>query len=277
MDSVSKTILFIVLIFLSELIAQDDLLNQYNLAKKYFDEEKYFDAITEFKRLQCFDYEKLYVYQSNFLIAMSYKAGGKFDDAIRYFVLAEMNAQNQNEYYSAKIMQARTNILRRANNQARNILDQLETDKRFQSEKDKLKYWRGWNYIFEDKWDVAADTFKDIDSSLYTFCSSVNKDKYSENFAKYSSYLIPGLGQFYTGEYLSGLLSLSWNILTGFFTVKAFAEDRIFDGLIIGNLLWLRFYTGNLQNAEKFAVDKNLQITNTALQYLQKNFIGEKP
>jgi hypothetical protein len=54
-------------------------------------------------------------------------------------------------------------------------------------------------------------------------------------------------------------------------------EDRIFDGLAVTNLLWFRFYRGNLQNAEKFAVEKNLQITNKSLSYLQYSYKGLKP
>lgn len=277
MNFVSKTILFFASLFIFELIAQDDFLNQFNFAKKYFDEEKYFDAITELKRLSFFDKENQYSYQTGLLTGLSYKAGGKFDEAIKYFVIAERFSSNQDEYFISKTFQIRTNILRRATKQAHKQLNQLESDSRFESKKKEINYWRGWNYIFEDEWQQAANHFNDVDSTLYSFCLSVESEKYSEDFAKYSSYLIPGLGQFYTGEYLSGLLSLSWNILLGYFTVNAFMEDRVFDGLIIANFLWLRFYTGNLQNAEKFAVDKNLEITNSALLYIQNNFTGEKP
>jgi hypothetical protein len=76
---------------------------------------------------------------------------------------------------------------------------------------------------------------------------------------------------------LSGTLSLGWNILFGYLTINAIVEDRIFDALIIGNFLWLRFYSGNIQNAEKFAVQKNLQISNKALEYLENQYKGEKP
>lgn len=277
MNFVSKILLVLVLLFFTKLTAQDELLNQYSFAKKYFDEEKYFDAITELKRLNFFDEKKQFAYQSNFLIAQSYKAGGKFDEALKYFVLSERFAANEEEYFKSKILQIRTNILRRSTKQAHRLINQLESDDRFESKKTELNYWRGWNYIFEDDWETAAKIFKDVDSTLYTFCNSVEEEKYSVAFAKYSSYLIPGLGQFYTGEYLSGFLSLSWNILFGYLTINAFTEERVFDGLMIGNFLWFRFYTGNLQNAEQFAVDKNLDITNAALFYLQNNFKGEKP
>ena len=90
-------------------------------------------------------------------------------------------------------------------------------------------------------------------------------------------HIIPGAGQFYTGHYFSGLLSLGWNALWGYLTVKAFIDERVFDGLIIGNFLWLRFYVGNIQNAEKFANEANIKIANKALSYLQDQYKGEKP
>jgi len=46
---------------------------------------------------------------------------------------------------------------------------------------------------------------------------------------------------------------------------------------LIGSLLWWRFYSGNIQNAEKFAIEKNLEITNSALHYLQDKYNGRKP
>jgi hypothetical protein len=105
----------------------------------------------------------------------------------------------------------------------------------------------------------------------------VINDKYSVNFAKIISYILPGAGQIYTGNYVSGLLSLSWNILLGYFTINAFMEDRAFDGVVIGSLLWLRFYRGNIQNAVDFAVEKNSEISNRALEKIQKDFKGIKP
>ena len=76
------------------MFAQNSLQEQFELAVKSINEEKYFDAVTEFKRLQFFDTKNKYAFQSNLFIGKSYKAGAKFDDAVRYFTLAEMNSQN---------------------------------------------------------------------------------------------------------------------------------------------------------------------------------------
>jgi hypothetical protein len=65
--------------------------------------------------------------------------------------------------------------------------------------------------------------------------------------------------------------------LWGYTTITAFQANRIFDGIMVADLLWLRFYNGNNQNAEKFAIEKNLEISNNALIYLQNVYQGEKP
>ncbi len=276
---VNKKILLLILILFSELFAQNNLEQQYNFAYQLYKQEKYFDAITELKRLQFFDDEKIFLFQSNLLIGKSYKAGAKFDDAIKYFTLAEINARNDDELFNSKILNARTNILRRTDKQAEKILNDLIDNPNFFSRQSEIKYWIGWNYIFNNDWEKAYNIFAEnnLDTALAELCKSVDNQMYSEKFAEYSSYLIPGFGQFYTGEYLSGLLSLGWNILAGYLTVNSFIEDRVFDGVIAGNFLWLRFYSGNIENAEKFAVQKNLQISNKAMEYLQFMFTGKHP
>lgn len=279
MISASKKILLIFFIFVSNIISQNTLQQQFEYADELIMQENYFDAITELKRLQFFDVENKFSFQSNLLIGKCYKAGAKYDEAIKYFALSEMNSENDHEYFSSKIFKARTNILRRTNKQAERILNELLKDSKFISKEKEIKYWIGWNYIFADEWEKASEIFNEnnLDTALANFCNSVEEEKFSVDFAKYSSYIIPGFGQFYTGEYLSGTLSLGWNILFGYLTINTFVEDRIFDGIIIGNFLWLRFYSGNIQNAEKFAIQNNLQISNNALYYLQYQYKGEKP
>lgn len=279
MISASKRILLFIFASLTSVVAQSTLEQQFEFANQLFNREKYFDAITELKRLQFFDKKNSFSFQSNLLIGISYKAGAKFDEAIKYLTLAEINNSDDEEYFLCRILNARTNILRRTTKQAEKILNELLDDPRFISKEKEINYWIGWNYIFSDEWEKAFEVFNEnrLDTILAELCKTVDDEMYSVNFSKYSSYLIPGLGQFYTGEYVSGTLSLGWNILFGYLTINAFVEDRVFDGIIIGNFLWLRFYSGNIQNAEKFAIQKNLQISNKALDYLQYQYKGEKP
>ena len=272
--------IFIVIIFILSgairIFAQDSFQQQFDLAKKLFDEENYFDAVTEFKRLLFFDDTGKYSYEANKLIGLSYKQGAKFSDAIHYFSLAEKNASTEDEVFESKIEIIKVNILRRTTSRALTLLDDLRIDKRFNNRMDDINYWSGWAYIFADEWEKASSSFNGHNPELTAFCDSVNGDFFNVTLTKTLS-IIPGVGQFYTGEYVSGLISIGWNVLWGYLTINAFAEDRVFDGIMVGTLLWWRFYSGNLQNAEKFARQKNLEKTNSALRYLQNNYIGSKP
>lgn len=279
MTFVSKKIISISILLVCAGFAQNSLDDQYNYAKSLFDQEKYFDAITESKRLLFFDEQKLYGFEANMLIGLSYKAGAKYNEALKYFVLSEVNSKNEEQLFNSVILSARTNILRRTTQQSEKILNSLLANPKYFNRTKEIKYWLGWNYMFSNKWEKASEIFSEenLDSSLAAICRSVVNESYNENFAKYSSYIIPGFGQFYTGEYLNGLISLGWNVLLGYLTINSFVEDRIFDGVITGNFLWLRFYIGNTKNAEKFAIEKNLTIINNALERLQYDFNGSKP
>lgn len=276
---VNKKIILAVVILACQNFAQDSLDVQFNYAKNLFDKENYFDAITELKRLDFFDKENKYSFESNMLIGLSYKSGAKLDEAIKYFILAEIAAQNSEDLYNAKILNARTNILRRTTQQAERILKSLLSDSSYFHKAYDIKYWLGWNFMFANQWEKAYEIFyeNNLDTALVSICQSVLNDSYNENFAKYSSYLIPGFGQFYTGEYISGLISLGWNVLFGYLTINSFVEERVFDGIMIANFLWMRFYSGNTQNAEKFAKEKNNIIINKALDRIQYDFNGIKP
>ena len=260
------------------IVAQDSFDEQFEYAKNLYEIENYFDAVTEFKRLLYFDESGDFEYKANLLIGLCYKEGGKFSEAIEYFSMAEQNSNSDQEYFESKIEIIKINILRRTTGQAFQILDALSNDHRFNGRSEEINYWRGWAYIFADKWGEAALTFSksQFDQQLAVLCDSVNHEFYNPQLAKYLSF-IPGAGQFYTGEYVSGLISIGWNVLWGYLTIDAFIKDRILDGVLIGSLLWWRFYSGNIKNAEKFAIEKNLKITNEALNFLQYNYQGEKP
>jgi len=272
-------LLFIFLISVETGFAQLQLEKQLTFAESLFVQEKYFDAITEAKRLSFFDITSQYSFRVNSLIAESYRQGGKFSEAVHYFTKAEIAANNVKELFKTKIEIIKINILRRAFYLVDHQLDDMGKDARFAADSSSLQYWRGWNYLFHDDWEKAVETLGKIDSAatLKNICEEVQKKKYSVSFAKGLSVVLPGAGQIYTGNYVSGVLSLGWNVLLGYLTVQAFSADRAFDGMAIGTLLWLRFYNGNLSNAEKFAVEKNELIKNETLDYLQKNYQGLKP
>ena len=267
------------LLSLGSLTHAQNLEFQKSYADSLFQSERFFDAITEYKRVMFFSNSAKNNFEPNFRIALCYKGGAKYDDAIKYFNYAEMNSNNIDDSINVKLQIIRTNILRRTIPEALLLLNQLE--KKYPSKIDHatLSYWRGWAYLLADDWESASKEFEKIDSihPIKILADSVYAEKFSVAFAKITSFILPGSGQFYTGNYLSGIMSLAWNVLWGYLTINAFITDRAVEGILIGSLLWARFYKGNFQNAEKFAVERNKEISNKAYEYLAKKYDGEKP
>lgn len=313
MISKSIKIFLILFIYSVSLFGQSVLKNQLRFADSLFTAGNYFDAVTEYKRLAYFDTRDEFAFTANYKTGLAYKTGGFYDNAVKYFSTASLKSRNEVELAASKLQIIRTNILRKTTQKARELLNQLEHRVSIYSGKssestyinsglsgsesvdsrrdtvviiknngsfnDTLHYWRGWTYIFEDKWDSAAVQFNNISSEheLKKLCENVANDKFSVTFVKVISAVLPGSGQIYTGNYFSGFMSLSWNIFLGYVTGSAFASDRVFDGIMTGGFLWLRFYNGNLQNAEKFALEQNIKTANKALLYLQNEYKGIKP
>jgi tetratricopeptide (TPR) repeat protein len=258
---------------------QNSIADQFNRAEKLFAEEQYFDAITEYKRYLFFDTSKTQNFEVFERIAECYKAGAHFDDAIKYYRLAEKETSDDEQSFITKINIVRVNILRRTTAQALTLLDEIENDERFRYKKDEINYWRGWAFIFTDDWKNAALNFNKINPyhELKLISERTNRTKVSVTFTKVISYILPGSGLIYTGNFLQGLLALSWNVAGGYLTINSFAEKRVFDGIVTGELLFLRFYRGSIQAAEEEAVQKNINISNKTLTYLQKEYKGVKP
>ena len=272
-------IILFILIAVNYTKAQNDSKNQFDYAEQLYNHDKYYDAITEYKRLLFFDTSGEYSFAANLKIGLCYRAGAKLDEAIKYFSIAEMNTNDIDQKYRASIEIVRSNILRKTTDRAMQVLDEMEKSELYNTKLDSLNYWRGWAYMFADDWQSASKTFAKYPSfnNLRFICDGVINKKVSVTFATVISYILPGSGQIYTGNYLSGLMSLGYNVLFGYLTINAFNADRVFDGTATGLLLWLRFYRGNIQNAKKFAEEKNINIANAALNDLQKNYQGMKP
>lgn len=274
--------IFYILILLQSLISlqiAQNLDSQKLYADSLFHTENYFDAITEYKRLLFFSNSDDYKYETNYKMGLCYKAGGKLDNAIKYFRIAENYSENINDSLSTELQIIRTNILRKTIPETLTLLNNLENNFLREIDFATINYWSGWAYLIGDNWEKAAIEFGKIDEShpLKILADSIDAEKYSVTFAKISSFILPGSGQFYTGNYMSGVLSLGWNVLWGYLTINAFTTDRALEGILIGGLLWTRFYRGNFQNAEKFAIEKNIKISNGAYKYLENEYLGEKP
>ncbi len=272
-------LLTVVFLLAFEVKGQDNLTRQLEFANSLFSEGRYYDAITEYKRLLFFDSAGIYQYKVDYRIGECYKAGAKLDDAIKSFSQASKFAKNDAELFDSKTQIIRSNILRKTTERAIQLCTELDKDERFRTKMDTIIYWKGWAYMFADDWANAANTFAKIspEHELRKLSEQTDKEKVSVTFAKVISYILPGSGAIYSGKFLSGLMSLGWNVLAGYWTINSFLENRALDGVVVGELVWLRFYRGAIQNAGNFAVEKNLEIANKSLRFLQNEYKGTKP
>lgn len=272
---------FVFLLFCICITAQDKsvLDQQFAFANTLQNQGQLFDAVTEYERLLCFDTLHVFGLDANKNIAACYRRGAKFKEAITYAGASLRYAKTPDDIHAMKIELVKLHILNRTFSSASNILNSMEKDTLQTSGTSEIHYWRGWIYMFQDDWRSAKIEFEKVDTAknLVLFCNSIEERKYSFEMMELLSVLVPGSGQMATGHVWSGLLSLGWNILWGYLTIDAAVADRVGDAILIGNLLWLRFYMGNIDNAGKFAKEKNTQIFQDALRYLQDEFIGAKP
>lgn len=269
--------IFFLLLIPTCIYSQSGLQLQKGYADSFYLSGNLFDAITEYKRLLFFENDPEFTFEANFRIAKCYKGGGKFDDALFTLYRLRKNTESMEQIYKLETEIIRLNILRGTTEQAEVLADRLA--EKFPEKQYELNYWKGWAFMTGGEWEKASGTFALIDPShpLKMLCDSVSADKYSVSFARYISYILPGAGHFYTGHILGGMISLGWNILWGYNTVKAFNADRVFDGIMVADFLWLRFYRGGSQEAEKLAEKENLKIENNAYRYLTNKYEGQKP
>jgi hypothetical protein len=265
-------ILLLTLFAFGSLLAQTDLEKQFNYAKSLFDSEDYFDAVTEFKRLMFFDEKGDYRIRSEYFTGLSYKKGGFYSEAINYFAASEMKLSDPDSLFLIKTETIKSNILRRTIPRAFQLIDELSGKYPDPDKTKEINTLRAFAYVFSDQWLNAAEYFRLSGyPELADLAIKTNEEKYSVTKAKILSALIPGAGQIYTGNYLNGIMSFALNAATVYLSINSFIEDRVFDGVITANFLWLRFYSGGISNAGKFAEENNILINNKALKYLQDN------
>lgn len=71
----------------------------------------------------------------------------------------------------------------------------------------------------------------------------------SEGKARYLSTILPGAGQLYARQYLNSMSALLINTATTALLVRSIKLENHHHAILIGSLLWWRYYDGNRDNA----------------------------
>ena len=145
--------ILLILFSLSCFTKAQNLQLQKSNADSLFESEKFYDAITEYKRLLFFSNSEEYIYKANYNIAMCYKEGAKYNDAIKYLNIAKTNSKNVHDSINIELQIIRLNILRRTIPEALSKLNKLYDKYSDEIESSVINYWRGWAYLIGDDWE----------------------------------------------------------------------------------------------------------------------------
>ncbi|MCX8010545.1 MAG: hypothetical protein N3A61_05285, partial [Ignavibacteria bacterium] len=257
----------------------------YEYAQKLIENENYNEAITKLKFILFVDKEHEFSFIVNKLIGECYAHLKSFTFTEKFFLDALRHSRNLREVIEVKFELLKVYLRDRNTEKAEIVLNELTNRRDMNQFKDEINYWSGWVHLYKGQYIKAKEKFNSIvDSSFVThskllsdICDSILAEQKSEFKAVLLSAIVPGTGQIYSGEFLSGLISFGWNALWTYLTLDAVTSERYFDASIIGSLLWYRFYSGNIQNAQSSIENFNTKVSNNWLNYLQNNFKGPKP
>lgn len=244
--------------------------------------ENYDAAITEYKRFIFFHPDDSRVAKTYYKIGLAYRTQGIWQEAIIAMRNAMFHATNDNEKSEYQINLAVTLIASKNHDLAQlELIKVMLRDPNIKLDK-RILFLRAVAYIYQFRWEEARNILKEytVDDKLNElFDNAVNLPHKSTNTAKVLSTIIPGAGQFYTGDWRGGLNALVLNSLLGYVAVDAVLEQHYADAVFWMFFIFVRYYQGNAYRAEMAVETYNKEVSqraaNDILDRLQK--IAETP
>ncbi|MBN2544099.1 hypothetical protein JXI42_14660 [bacterium] len=256
---------------------------------RLYADKAYFDAITEYKRYLFNNPDTPLSNYIHFKLALAYLQSDEYHEGIKELDYLIYQSDDREVSYKAGLILVLTYIgLGHFSLAEYEIIDKIPSH----SESPKvieLKYWCGWTYLLQSRWDEARKQFMEIiengeGGSQYYYAHAYalskemklqpeNIEYKSPNLAKWMSTVLPGLGQGYIGDWVSGAKSMGVNVLFGYLTGRAIANKDYFQGALIIYLCWSRFYFGSSVNAHSKAVQYNSGKDKELINFLIKKYI----
>lgn len=240
-------------------------------ADQLFNAQNYQESITEYWRFLYFHPAEPLAFYAYYKAAMAYKQGQELETAIQLFRHAlqydiSLELRQRIRYQLAITLLAHGDL----------DLAQLELFKLSATDSTGLIANAGTLFyslllIYKKNWAEARAaiakarihmvTNKELDQHLHqvetcmeTLCQHPEK---SPGLAKWLATVVPGSGQMYAGNLLSGLNALALNATTSYFVLNEARQKNYSDACLLFLFVWSRYYLGNRSHAEEAAIRAN--------------------
>lgn len=248
-------------LFLPACIAAQDIHQIKKFSDEQFDKGNLHLALKEYQRVLLFNEDKEYneLYSK---IASIYYRMSDFDLAIRYYDFAIRVENDDSLRFELALKKALCNFNKGNYLSALTELFDVPYFPGGYLQK-KLNLYMGICYFGLNEYKNSREYFSEtLDSTgintldkLFLDLERFNK-KFRPGKVELMSILLPGLGQIYTGEILSGLNSFV--LMTGItiYALVTAANYTLLDGILVLSSWFYRYYSGGFTNASDFAIEK---------------------
>jgi TM2 domain-containing membrane protein YozV len=237
------------------------------LARKLETEGLYGDAVTEYKRVYFFNRDRATRCAVLLAIGMCHARVEEWEPAESALARSVPLCANDDARDERSLVLAQVQIAAADYSAAEFGLLKLVNFSTTESVKRRARFFLGVASTYRYQWERAREYLDQVLSDEVD-CDVREKIRAalspervgglrSTTLARMLSVIVPGLGQTYAGRPLEGFVSLAINAGLGTWLVFLVAAGDWSDAFAVVNFLFIRFYLGNLSNAEKYTEELN--------------------
>jgi tetratricopeptide (TPR) repeat protein len=242
---------------------------EFDEAEFYFRQQCYDQAITEYLRFLFFHPDDPAKSEAHAKIALAGIAEGDWRRAEKHIRLSIQTAGTREEQYSRTFFLTEFLIARQRYTEAANELDALGKSNPGEPERMRRLFLLGVTSVYLGRWTDASahfseyfnqtDTYpKETEERVLRLLTFAVQTHYKDpQAARVLSYIIPGSGQIYAGDFIQGINSLFVTGLTGALAVWAIVGGDYLDAAGAVFFIFQRFYFGSPYNAQRIAAEYN--------------------
>lgn len=262
----------LILLPISALSFTEPALSLLQLADHYFEQQNYPASVTEYWRFLYFSHQHPYQFYAYYKAGMAEARQNNPGEASALWRRALQLAPNAKFRLQIRYQLILTLISRQEYDLAKIELFRMENNRVSPFFKRAATLFMGVIYLGEQSYDKARREFKRLEASGINdpeFQERIKKidqclaqlsappHQKSPRLAKWLSTFVPGAGQIYAGQFLTGLNALALNMATSYFLYRTAERRKFRDAALVFSFLWWRYYNGNRLKAEEAAIQNN--------------------